>query len=53
MRIWIGMADVATVVAAPDARARACPRMPVRVVVASALGVATEIVTRIVAQARS
>jgi tripartite-type tricarboxylate transporter receptor subunit TctC len=53
MRIWFGMADVATVVSTPGAYVRAYPRMPVHIVVASALGVPTDDMTRIVAQARS
>jgi len=52
MRIWFGMADVATVVSAPGACAQAYPRMPVHIVVASALGVATDNMTRIVAHVR-
>jgi tripartite-type tricarboxylate transporter receptor subunit TctC len=53
MQIWFGMADVAIVISAPGACAQAYPCMPVHIVVAFALGVATDDMTRIVAQARS
>ena len=53
MRIWIGMADVATAVSAPGTFTLAYLRMPVRIVVAFAHGVSTDTVARIIAQVRS